>query len=280
MAERRMFAKTIVDSDVFVDMPLSTQALYFHLSMCADDEGFINNPKKIQRMIGASDDDLKILIAKRYVLVFDSGVIVIKHWKIHNYIQKDRFKSTIYEDEKALIMTKENGSYTEKKDDGYKMDTKCIQNGYTGKDSIGKDSLGEFNSDSVEQSSPPPENKDDVFYEFIKIYNSSCPKLPKIQNLTEKRKTAIRKYIKELSVEQFKEECEITNTSDFLTGKNDRKWRADFDFLLRTDKAISILEGKYSDIPSERKKSYDTEQIGKNGVLDWVKKYAEEQNDS
>ena len=94
MAERRMFSKSIIDSDVFLDMPLSTQALYFHLAMRADDEGFVNNPKKIQKMIGASDDDIRILVMKRYVLTFESGIIVIKHWKIHNYIQSDRFKPT------------------------------------------------------------------------------------------------------------------------------------------------------------------------------------------
>lgn len=119
MAERRMFAKTIIDSDAFIDMPLSTQALYFHLSMRADDDGFINNPKKIQRMIGCSDDDLKVLIAKRFILPFDSGVVVIKHWKIHNYIQKDRYRETVYKEEKAMLDVKENNAYT-------LLDTPCI----------------------------------------------------------------------------------------------------------------------------------------------------------
>lgn len=113
MAERRMFAKTIIDSDAFIDMPLSTQALYFHLSMRADDDGFINNPRKIQRMIGASDDDLKVLCLKRFILPFDSGVVVIKHWKIHNYIRNDRYKPTVYVEEKAMLTSKENGVYTE-----------------------------------------------------------------------------------------------------------------------------------------------------------------------
>ena len=113
MAERRMFAKTIIDSDMFLDMPLSTQALYFHLSMRADDDGFINNPRKIQRMIGAADDDLKVLVMKRFILPFDSGVVVIKHWKIHNYIRNDRYKETVYQEEKALLELKENGAYTE-----------------------------------------------------------------------------------------------------------------------------------------------------------------------
>ena len=128
MAERRMFAKTIVDSDAFLDMPLSAQALYFHLSMRADDDGFVNNPKKIQRMIGASDDDCKLLIMKRFILTFASGVIVIKHWKIHNYIQKDRYKETLYKEEKQQLVIDEKNAYTEAEkqpciQDGYKVDT-------------------------------------------------------------------------------------------------------------------------------------------------------------
>lgn len=99
MAEKRMFSQKIIDSDAFLDMPLSTQSLYFHLNMRADDDGFINNPKKIQRMIGASDDDLRVLMAKRFVLSFDSGVIVIKHWRMHNTLQKDRYKPTQYQEE-------------------------------------------------------------------------------------------------------------------------------------------------------------------------------------
>ena len=140
MAERRMFAKTIIDSDAFLDMPLSTQALYFHLSMRADDEGFINNPKKIQRVIGASDDDLKLLCAKNFIIPFESGIVVVKHWRIHNYIQKDRFKETNYIEERKLLTVKKNGAYT--------MDTECIQDGYSleTQDSIGKDSIGKDNN--------------------------------------------------------------------------------------------------------------------------------------
>lgn len=127
MAERRMFAKTIIDSDMFLEMPLSTQALYFHLSMRADDDGFINSPKRIQRLIGCSDDDLKLLILKKFILVFDNGVIVIKHWKIHNYIQKDRYKETMYKEQKEQLYLDENNSYTlnetDKKVVGYNMDT-------------------------------------------------------------------------------------------------------------------------------------------------------------
>ena len=112
MAQRRMFALTIADSDAFLEMPLSTQALYFHLGMRADDDGFINSPRSVQKMIGASDDDMRILIAKKFVIPFESGVMVIKHWKINNYIQRDRYKPTVYVDEYDMIRVKENGSYT------------------------------------------------------------------------------------------------------------------------------------------------------------------------
>ena len=137
MAERRMFAKTIIDSDAFLDMPLSSQALYFHLSMRADDDGFINNPRKVQRMVGSSEDDLKLLMAKKFILAFDSGVIVIKHWKLHNYIRNDRYKPTLYQAEKAQLIEKDNKIYSKSEagiPDGYQMDTQVR----LGKDRLGK----------------------------------------------------------------------------------------------------------------------------------------------
>lgn len=154
MAERRMFAKSIIDSDAFLDMPLSTQALYFHLSMRADDEGFISNPKKIMRMIGSSQNEFDILIAKRYLLAFDSGIVVIKHWRIHNYIQKDRYKETLYIEEKQLLAIKENKSYTDT------MDTECIQDGYAGKVRLGKVSQDKDNiEEDIKERKPKKETK-------------------------------------------------------------------------------------------------------------------------
>lgn len=139
LAERRMFTKKITESDAFLDMPMSTQCLYFHLNMAADDDGFVNNPKKIMRSVGASEDDFKLLIAKAFVIAFDTGVIVIKHWKMHNYIQSDRYKPTDYKDEKAMLSLKENKAYTL---NGYDLDTECIQDVSIGKDRIGKDRIG------------------------------------------------------------------------------------------------------------------------------------------
>lgn len=119
MAERRMFAKFIVDSDAFIDMPMSARLLYYDLGMRADDDGFVNSPKKIMRMIGATNDDMNILLMRKFVIAFESGVVVIKHWRIHNYIQSDRYHPTKYVEEKAKLSLKDNGAYT--------LDTKCIQ---------------------------------------------------------------------------------------------------------------------------------------------------------
>lgn len=112
MANKRMFNIKIVDSDAFLDMPLSAQCLYFHLNMRADDDGFIGNPKRIMRIIGSNEDDLKLLILKRFVLCFDDGVIVIKHWRMHNCIQSDRYTPTVYQDEAKELGIKGNKAYT------------------------------------------------------------------------------------------------------------------------------------------------------------------------
>jgi hypothetical protein len=152
MAERRMFTQKIIDSDAFLDLPLSAQALYFHLNMRADDDGFINNPKRIQRMINASEDDLKLLLAKRFVLAFESGIIVIKHWRMHNIIRKDRYNPTQYQTEKEQLEIKENGAYTEA---GNQLATNWQPNGNQlapqvrlGKVRLGKVRLGEEREDA------------------------------------------------------------------------------------------------------------------------------------
>ena len=111
MAERRMFAKSVIDSDLFLDMPLSAQCLYFHLAMRADDDGFVNCTKKVVRLLGASDDDLKLLAAKQFVLTFQSGVIVIRHWRVHNYLRADRYKPTECQHERAMLDVENGGAY-------------------------------------------------------------------------------------------------------------------------------------------------------------------------
>lgn len=111
MANRRMFAKSIIDTDYFLEMPATTQLLYFHLAMRADDDGFVSSPKRILRMVGSSEDDFKVLISKQFIIPFDSGVCVIKHWRIHNLIRGDRYQETIYTQEKSMLIESENKSY-------------------------------------------------------------------------------------------------------------------------------------------------------------------------
>lgn len=111
MAERRMFAKTIIASDAFLDMPLSARCLYFALGMYADDEGFVNSPKSLARLIGASTDDMNILLVWRFLIAFPSGVCLIKHWRINNYLRSDRFQPTKCTEERNQIMIEENGAY-------------------------------------------------------------------------------------------------------------------------------------------------------------------------
>ena len=155
MAERRMFSKTIVDSDAFLDMPLSTQALYFHLSMRADDDGFLNNAKKIQRVVGASEDDLKLLIMKRFVIEFEEGIIVIKHWRMNNYLRKDRYTPTVYQDELSMLDVKENGAYTLMATAGIPDGNHCETQVRLGKDSIGKVSI----DTTCPEPEPAPDRK-------------------------------------------------------------------------------------------------------------------------
>ena len=141
-----MFSKKITDTDSFLDMPLSTQALYFHLNMGADDEGFVDNVKKIQRSIGASNDDLKVLVGKGFLIPFESGVVVIRHWRIHNYIQADRFQATIHQNEKEQL------EFDKSKIASIKPLDQCIQNVSKmdtqvrlGEDRLDKDRLDKVN---------------------------------------------------------------------------------------------------------------------------------------
>jgi len=149
-----MFAKSIIDTDAFLSMPLSTQALYFHLCMRADDDGFVSNPRKIQRMISCTDDDLKLLVAKRYILVFDSGVIVIKHWKLHNYIRKDTYRETLYSEEKTQLFEKPDGVYTDHPiEQPLRIRDEPVDESLT-QDRIGKDRIGKVRIENTGTKRP------------------------------------------------------------------------------------------------------------------------------
>lgn len=159
-----MFSPQIIDSDAFLDMSVSARELYFQLGMRADDDGFVGNPKKIMRMIGGSDDDMKILISKRFVLIFESGVIVIKHWRINNLIRKDWYKETVYLEEKKSLKIKDNGSYTELVNE---TTPKSLTQVKIGKDRLSKDKIGKETSELSSQV----KQLMDIFYKINPTLN-------------------------------------------------------------------------------------------------------------
>lgn len=273
MAQKRMFDKIITNDDNFLEMPNSTQALYFHLSMNADDDGFVNNWKSIMKITGTKEDDLKILISKSYLIPFDSGILVIKHWRINNYLRGDRYRPTQFQKEFNMLENHENKAYQLKSEwstigiplvnpDKIRIDKNRIEKNREEENSI-EDTKMSLKTDKIDKMSLKTdnlssndslaiashtltENKKEVFDNFLNIYNQECTNLPKCLKITEKRKVAINKCLKEkIDEEVFKQICIKANQSNFLIGENDRNWKADFDFVTRSDKAMQILEGKY-----------------------------------
>lgn len=211
-----MFSLKIVDTDSFVDMPSGARLLYYDLSMRADDDGFVSNPKKIMRMTNAAEDDFKVLIAKKFVIPFDSGVCVISDWKIHNYIQSDRYQETMYKEEKALLK-EENGMYTKCIQDVSKMDTQVR----LGKVRLGKDRVrkGKVNNTILcEQSS---QEKDEV-NEVIKMFEIVNPSYEKMYPNKTQRSAAAR-LLKKWTLPQIQAVVSILpklNADQYAKGKS------------------------------------------------------------
>ncbi|MDN6012091.1 MAG: phage replisome organizer protein [Lactococcus lactis] len=180
MAQRRMFSKKIVETDLFMEMSPTAKILYFYLNMSADDDGFVGNPKTIKLISGATDDDLKILIAKQFIIPFESGVVVIKDWKIHNYIQKDRYNQTQYLDEKKQLLVEENGAYTKCIQDVSSLDTQ-VRLGKSkdrlGKDSIGKDSIDASQPNAFQEKSSGEDSIDKDTNSLLSVYFETFTKL-------------------------------------------------------------------------------------------------------
>lgn len=260
-----MFAKTIVDSDEFLDMPLSTQALYFHLSMRADDDGFINNPKKIQRMIGATDGDAAMLIAKKFILAFSTGVIVIKHWRINNYLRSDRYHETVYQEEKKQLSIKQNGAYSLTSTEGGlpvgipvgdQMDT-----GYTqyriDKDSKDKTSINTSSSTNVPEdvidptSEPSEKRKVDrtPYNQIADLYRELCPTMNKVRPivmLDEATKSNIRaRWAEYKDIEVFRTVFTKAEASDWLNNRGDASFQATFGWLMGKKNFSKCLNGLF-----------------------------------
>ena len=193
-----MFTQKITESDAFLAMSLSAQAFYFHLCMNADDDGFVKNPKMLAKLVGASEDDFQLLVMKSFVIMYDTGVIVIKHWRMHNILRKDRYTKTTYIEERNQLYLKENGAYTldetkGEKLSGNQMATKWQPNGNPVKDSIGKDSIGKdsIGKDSIVEESIEKEKGTNV----PKKKTVYFPHNEELENAFQEF-LAMRKYIK------------------------------------------------------------------------------------
>ena len=209
MAQRRMLSKKITDTDTFLDMPLSSQCLYFHLNIHADDDGFLGNSKTIRRMVGASEDDLKLLMAKELIIPFESGVVVIKDWKIHNYIRSDRYNPTIYELEKSALEEDSQGSYVLGMTSGIPMVDKMDTQVRLGKDRLGKERDIQSSSDEL----------DDIPYkEIIDYLNEKTGS--QFRNNTKKTQTLIKaRFAEGFNLDDFKKVID-TKAAEWL---NDSK---------------------------------------------------------
>ena len=275
MAQKRMFSNAVIDNDRFLDMPLSAQALYFHLGMKADDDGFVGSPKKTVRAVNCSEDDLRLLIAKGFVLCFDSGVVVITHWNAHNTIQKDRYTKTMYQEEFALLTT-ENKTY--RLSDGDKMDTAWIQTVSDTETQIrlDKNRVDKNRIDSSSASADTRAQIDD--HSVIDCFNSVCKSLPKVQKLTEKRRRAIKNAHWLLGDVTFAELFAKVEQSDFLTGRTNKWNGCGFDWILQPSNLTKIVEGNYDNKQTAERSveesgchpSYDIEELEKIDTLDFI----------
>lgn len=262
MAKKRMFSLSVIDTDAFLEMPCSTQALYFHLCMRADDDGFVASPKIITRTIGASEDDFKLLIAKRFILLFEDGVIVIKHWRMHNTISRDRYIETSYTEDKKMLRIKPNNAYT--LGDGAEIDdTKLIEaskrqthnrraeDAQETRDrraqySIGKSSIDKDSIEEVREEEDREEKSSSKYQLIVDMYNDTCVSFPRVKSLSDMRKAAIRARLKRYTIEDFRELFTLAESSDFLKGSNAKNWSATFDWLIKDSNFAKVLDGNYN----------------------------------
>ena len=280
MARKRMFTMIIVDSDAFLDMPLSTQCLYFHLNMRADDDGFVGNPKRIAKLIGSNDDDLKLLIAKRFVLLFEDGVIVIKHWRIHNTLSRDRYVETSYTDEKKELFLKDNGSYSLTNGNSID-DTKLIERSnrqtqkrrkiderktHSDKD-IGLDKDLELDLDT-ELDKDKEKDINDLIVSKDTIRQTDVQRIidewntleefgiNPVKRMTSKREQAVKARIRQNHMDDILEAIENIRHSSFLQGQNKEGWMITFDWFLKPGNFAKVFEGNYLDKSGNKPQSY------------------------
>ena len=269
-----MFTMKIVDTDAFLDMPLSTQCLYFHLNMRADDDGFIGNPKRIEKIIGANDDDLKLLIAKRFVILFDDGVIVIKHWRMHNTLSRDRYIETSYTDEKKKLLLKDNGSYSLTNGNSID-DTKLIERSNRQTQNRRKidvqkthsdidkdiDSDKELDKDKEKDINDLIVSKDTIRQTDVQRIIDEWNTLEEfginpVKRMTSKREQAVKARIRQNHMDDILEAIENIRHSSFLQGQNKEGWMITFDWFLKPGNFAKVFEGNYLDKSGNKPQSY------------------------
>ena len=239
MAERRMMTKKVTDDDNFMQLSASAQALYLHLTMSADDDGFCNQVSICMFKAHASIQDLQSLLERRYIYQFENGVIVIKHWRMANALRKDRYTPTAFQEELAQLKIKGNGSYTWLPD-GCQTVAACLPQDRIGKDRLDKVSKDKDIDDSGESVS---------CQQIVDLYNSICVSFPSVRSLSEARRKAIKARLKNYSLEDFQTVFTNAENSSFLKGSNDRNWSANFDWLIADKNMAKVLEGNYADKP-------------------------------
>lgn len=246
MAERRAFTKKIIDSDAFLEMPTSAQALYFHLNMRADDDGFVNSPKRIARLVNATEDDLRLLLSKRFILCFDSGIIVIKHWWMHNTLRKDRYSPTQYQDELRLLSLKENRSYTERPDGNSDSCEHLATNWQpTGNQRLPQ--YKEIENKEILSISDEIDCRTDV-QRVVDAWNAiGLQKIVKMDPES-KRGQMLQKRIKDYGTDKILTAIESIPESDFLMGKK-KDFKATFDWFIKPNNFPKVLEGNYLNTP-------------------------------
>mgnify|MGYP000286214162 FL=1 len=266
MAERRMFAKTIIDSDAFLDMPVTARLLYYDLGMRADDDGFINSPKKIMRITGASSDDMNILIMRKFIIPFDSGVVVIKHWRIHNYIRKDTYVETKYKDEKEQLMLDENNAYTAKKMQLLQLRDEYVDESSTqvrlGKDSIGKDSIGK---DSIEKNIGDATAPHTQVETVIQEKNSETAARKKREQFIKPTVEEIEKFAHEYNLTKLDPQYfyDYYESNGWMVGKNHMKdWKATAKNWNRRQFNTSRQRGNVIKMPDYMREQVDARTFG------------------
>jgi hypothetical protein len=242
MAERRMFTKKVTDDDNFMALSSSAQALYLHLSMSADDDGFCNQVSISMFKAHASVQDLQALLEKRYIYQFENGVIVIKHWRMANALRKDRYTPTAFQEELSHLDIKDNGSYTWLPS-GCQVVAERLPQDRIGKDRLDKDSTEEVLPEPVilESSDSIPSAK-----EVVDLYNSICKSYPTVKAVSDARKKAIKARLRVYSIEDFRKVFEMAEASTFLKGGNNRNWTANFDWLIKDANFAKVLDGNYN----------------------------------